>query len=180
MIIRKGTLAAAICALLLASTVATAQRTAGENIDDKTLITAVKLELIDDPVVDAGDINVESYKGRVLLIGYVGSSGEQRAALARAATVDNVREVEDGLFTKTGKRSFGRVIDDETIRASAKLKLSKQEGLSSISDVIVMVHSGEVLVGGFVDSKDAAADVVKAVREIEGVKKVHNALRTKD
>ena len=180
MMIRKGTLALATCALLFASAAATAQRTAGENIDDGTLVTAVKMELIDDSVVDAGDINVESYKGRVLLIGFVRSSDEKRAALARAASVDNVQKVEDGLYIKGDKRSFGRVIDDNTIRGSAKLKVSGQEGLSSVTDVIVKVNRGDVLIGGFVDSKDTIDDIVKAVREVKGVNKVHNALRTKN
>lgn len=178
--IHKATFAAAACALLLASGHASAQRSAGENIDDATVTSETKLALINNSDVSAGHINVESYKGEVLLIGWVDSEAEKRAALAQAAKVDNVRDVDDALRVKPGKRSFGRVVDDETLHAALKLKLAQIEGLSTISDVIVQVHSGEAIIGGFVDSKDTASDIEKALRGVDNLDKLHNELRVKD
>ncbi len=178
--IHKATFAAAACALLLASGVASAQRTAGENIDDAALTSSTKLALIDDSAVSARHINVESYKGRVTLIGWVDSDAEKQAALARAASVENVRDVDDALRVRSGKRSFGRVIDDETLHAALKLKLAEIEGLSTIDDVIVQVNDGEAIIGGFVDSRDTAADIGKALRDVDNLKRLHNELRVKD
>lgn len=180
MIIHRIAIAAAALALLFASGVATAQRTAGENVDDATLTSQTKLALIGDESVSAGHINVESYKGEVLLIGWVDSDAEKKAALARAGKVDNVRDVDDALRVKPGKRSFGRVIDDETLHAALKLKLAQVEGLSTVDDVIVQVHSGEAIIGGFVDSKDTASDIAKAARSVDGLDKLHDELRVKN
>lgn len=180
MTIHKKSIAAAAVALLFASGVATAQRTAGENVDDATLTSQTKLALIGDEAVGAGHINVESYKGEVLLIGWVDSDAEKKAALARAEMVDNVRDVDDALRVKPGKRSFGRVIDDETLHAALKLRLAQVEGLSTVSDVIVQVHSGEAIIGGFVDSKDTASDIAEALKGVDGLDRMHNELRVKD
>lgn len=172
-------IAAAACAFLFVSGAATAQRTAGENIDDATLTAQTKLALVEDEAVEAGAINVESYKGTVLLIGWVDSKAQKQAALERAAEVGNVRDVEDALRVKPGERSFGRVIDDETIHARAKLELAQTKGLGEAANVVVMVHGGNVLLGGFVDSKDAVARIGDLIRTVDGVEKIYNELRVR-
>ena len=79
----------------------------------------------------------------------------------------------------SGKRSFGRVIDDEAIHAAIKLKLADAEGLGGATAVVVDVKNGEALIGGFVDSKDTVDDIAKLVRNVDGVEKVHNGLQVK-
>ena len=54
---------------LIAAPFASAQRTAGENIDDTTLAVTVKAALVDSEAVDAGDINIEAYRGTIQLSG---------------------------------------------------------------------------------------------------------------
>lgn len=173
-------LAVAACAGLLVSGSALAQRTAGENIDDSTIISKTKFALIDDATVGAGDINVEAYKGTVALIGFVDSDQERKAAIARAKMTDGVKAVDDAMVALKVDRSFGRVIDDETLHGKVKLKLADAEGAGVAADVVVMVRDGQVLLGGFVDSKDTIRDIEKAVGEIEGIKKLHNRLSAKD
>lgn len=175
-----GSTAWLACMLLMTSSAAFAERTAGETIDDSTLITNTKLQLLDDRDVGAGDINVEAYKGAVQLIGFVDSKEEKDAAIARAAKVDGVREVDDALIVMPGDRSFGRVIDDQTLYGKVKLKLANVEGLGEAVAVVVKVREGEVLLGGFVDSRDTISDIEKAVKDVDGVRKVHNGLVAKN
>jgi osmotically-inducible protein OsmY len=175
----KRLIALAGCAIVLASGSALAQRSAGENIDDSTIISKTKFALIADEDVGAGDINVEAYKGRVALIGFVDSESERKAAIASAKNIDGVAAIDDAMVVLKVKRSFGRVIDDETLYGKVKLKLADAEGLGEAADVVVMVRDGHVLLGGFVDSKDTIKDIGKAVREIDDIKKVHNLLAPK-
>ena len=177
---KQGILFASACAMVLASSAALAERTAGQTIDDSTIATNTKMKLIDDAAVPAGDINIEVYKGHVQLIGYVESAEEKAAALARAAAVEGVGKVVDSLVVKPGHRSLGRTIDDETIHGKAKPKGAEVEGMGESVAVVVTVREGEVLLGGFVETKDAVANIGKAVGDIEGVKKVHNKLVAKN
>lgn len=181
MITKKNGIAALLCMLVTVSGAATAEstRTAGESVDDVTIATQTKVALIDSDVVDAGDINVESHKGRVLLIGFVDSKEQKAAAIDIARKVDYVNEVDDALVVMTGKRSFGRVIDDEKIHAAIKLKLAGEEGLGGATAVVVVVKNGEALISGFVDSKDTVNDIARLVRSVEGVEKLHDGLKVK-
>ncbi len=179
---RNNSIRATVFCLLLA-TLGTASaestRTAGESVDDKTIATQTKLALIDDSTVDAGDINVEAHSGRVLLIGFVDSKEQRSQAIKIAEDIDYVEDVIDAMVVMSGKRSFGRVIDDETIHAAIKLKLADAEGLGGATAVVVDVKNGETLIGGFVDSKDTVDDIAKLVRNVDGVEKVHNGLQVK-
>ncbi len=167
------------CAALLMASGAHADRSAGETMDDTTIATSTKLQLIDDDVAPAGDINVEAYKGVVQLIGYVQSQAEKDAAIARAKKVDGVKAVYDALIVMPGHRSFGRTVDDQTIYGKVWLELAKVEGMGEAVAVVAKVRNGEVLLGGFVDSKDTVRDIGNAVKGVEGVKKVHNAVAAK-
>lgn len=179
---RNNSIGAAVLCLLLA-TLGTASaestRTTGESVDDKTIATQTKFALIDDSIVDAGDINVEAHSGRVLLIGFVDSKEAKSQAMKIAGNIDHVEDVIDAMVVMSGKRSFGRVIDDETLHAAIKLKLADAEGLGGATAVVVDVKNGEALIGGFVDSKDTVNDITKLVGNVDGVKKVHNGLQVK-
>jgi hyperosmotically inducible protein len=156
-----------------------ADRSAGEAMDDTTVATNVKLQLIDDEVAPAGDINVESYKGVVQLIGFVQSQEEKDAAIARAKQVEGTKAVYDALIVMPGHRSFGRTVDDQTIYGKVWLELAQVEGMSEAVAVVVKVRNGEVLLGGFVDNKDTVRAVGTAAKGVEGVTKVHNAVAAK-
>ena len=173
--------ATVLCLLLAVLGTASAEstRTVGESVDDTAIATQTKFALIDDSTVDAGDINVESHSGRVLLIGFVDSKEQQSEAIKIARNVDYVEDVIDAMVVMPGKRSFGRVIDDEKIHAAIKLKLADAEGLGGATTVVVDVRNGEALIGGFLESKDPVSDIAKLVRNVEGVEKLHNRLQVK-
>ena len=72
-------------------------RSFGQVIEDQTLETRVKVALIDDPTVSAGQVEVETYKGVVQLSGTVGSQKEADAAVAAAKRVSGVASVKNDL-----------------------------------------------------------------------------------
>ena len=79
---------AASAVLLAASPVSLAEddtkRTAGETLDDTTINTNVKANLTDNDEVHARNINLETNRGRVALIGYVRSKEQHESAIATA------------------------------------------------------------------------------------------------
>ena len=165
---------------LISAPFASAQRTAGENIDDTTLAVTVKAALVDSEAVDAGDINIEAYKGTIQLSGYVASSEEKSSALAIAGETDGVAKVDDAIIVMGGgKRSFGRTVDDEKIHAEVKIKVANVSGLGDAIGVIAHVRNGEVLLSGFVDSDDVRKDIVAAANTVSGVSKVHDRIALK-
>lgn len=66
-------------------------RTAGQTVDDATLTGRVKSALINDPVVKAMDINVDTYRGVVQLTGFV----DNRQQVERAEEIARSFEVQD-------------------------------------------------------------------------------------
>jgi osmotically-inducible protein OsmY len=78
-------------AVLLAAAMLTAvgcagnakQESTGEYVDDSWITTKVKAALVDDPVVKAAEVNVETFKGRVQLSGFVANP----ASIAQAERV---------------------------------------------------------------------------------------------
>lgn len=166
-------------AAILGAPLALAQdRSTGEAIDDTSIAAQTKMELIDDPTASAGDINIETYKGEVQLIGFVDSEEAKTAALAKAKTVEGVTKVSDALIVAEGDRSMGRAIDDETIHTRIKYEIAKV-GMGEAVDVVVKVREGEVLLGGYVDDDATRASVAEAAQAVDGVTGVHNKLNVR-
>jgi len=87
---------------LLAALVATplvvgCGKTIGETIDDTTITTRVKTQMLNDPNVSGTGIDVDTFKGVVTLSGRVKSQAEHDQAIAIARQVDGVTEVKDAL-----------------------------------------------------------------------------------
>lgn len=182
--IRGITLAtiAACAALFAASPASLAQesgkRSAGETLDDTTINSSVKATLADNDDVHARNINVETNKGRVALIGYVRKPEQHKAAIDTAKGVNGVVEVIDALLIVPEKRSTGTTLDDQTIETKVKFELA-EGGLGEAFDIVLEVRNGEVLMGGFVDSDDIKKRAGDTAGKVSGVTKVHNRLAVK-
>jgi len=90
----KTTVLAALVAMPL---VAGCGKTIGETIDDTTITTRVKTQMLNDPNVSGTGVDVDTFKGVVTLSGRVKSQAEHDQALAIARQVDGVTEVKDAL-----------------------------------------------------------------------------------
>ena len=70
----------------------------GEYIDDSAITTKVKSSLLADRMVSAFDIKVETFRGTVLLSGFVNTEAQKERAIAIARGTGGAREVKaDGL-----------------------------------------------------------------------------------
>ena len=72
-------------------------KTVGETIDDATITTRVKTAFINDPVVGALRIDVDTFKGVVTLSGRGKSKDEEQKAIAVARGIKGVTEVKSTL-----------------------------------------------------------------------------------
>ncbi len=76
------------------------QRSTGQYIDDAALTTRVKSALFQDETVSGFQVDVDSYRGRVQLSGFVDSVEAKRRATEIARGVEGVREVIDNLVVR--------------------------------------------------------------------------------
>ena len=72
-------------------------KTVGETIDDATITTRVKTAFINDPVVGALRIDVDTFKGLVTLSGGVKSKEEEAKAIELARGIKGVTDVKSTL-----------------------------------------------------------------------------------
>ena len=72
-------------------------KTVGETIDDATITTRVKTAYINDPVVGALRIDVDTFKGVVTLSGRVKSKAEEQKAIELARQIKGVSDVKSTL-----------------------------------------------------------------------------------
>ena len=77
-----------------------AERTAGQVIDDATIMAHVKAALIADGRTKAHQIEVETHSGVVQLAGFVDSNAARTAAVELARGVDGVSRVDDRIAIK--------------------------------------------------------------------------------
>jgi len=73
--------------------VAQEDRTAGQTIDDQMITASIKSKLLADPDVSGLKINVDTFKGNVILRGYVSSQNEINKAVALSQSVSGVSSV---------------------------------------------------------------------------------------
>ena len=73
-------------------------KTVSETIDDATITARVKTAFINDPVVGAARIDVDTFKAVVTLSGRVKSKDEETKAIALARSIHGVADVKSTLL----------------------------------------------------------------------------------
>jgi hyperosmotically inducible protein len=95
---KRNRLTALLIAVLLALPMLGAcGKTVGETIDDATITTRVKTAFVNDPVVGALRIDVDTFKGVVTLSGRVKSKAEEAKAIELARKISGVSDVKSTL-----------------------------------------------------------------------------------
>jgi osmotically-inducible protein OsmY len=92
-------LALALASVLGCAATETKQST-GEYIDDSWITTKVKAALVEDPLVKATEVNVETYKGVVQLSGFVSSSAAMQQAVQVTKGIKGVTSVRNDMRIK--------------------------------------------------------------------------------
>jgi hyperosmotically inducible protein len=154
------------------------QKSAGEQIDDTVVTAQVKAALIGDPVTKARNIDVEVFKGRVQLNGFVDSAAERSQAATVAGRVSGVSAVDNNLKLKVAERTAGTVIDDATISGTVKGKLA-EDNRTKAHQINVETRNGVVLLGGFVSSAAERSAATEIAGTVAGVKSVDNKIALK-
>lgn len=101
--LQKSAVAAVMTALLLGACAGSpSKESTGEVFDDSVITTKVKSALIADKRVSGMDVSVETFKGRVLLSGYVNSPEERHTAERIARSTPGVKEVNNKIAVRGG------------------------------------------------------------------------------
>jgi osmotically-inducible protein OsmY len=77
------------------------QSTVGAYVDDTTITTQIKARMIENKVVDAAAISVETLNGTVLLSGFAKSAAERNMAEQIARGVNGVKSVRNELAIRS-------------------------------------------------------------------------------
>jgi hyperosmotically inducible periplasmic protein len=176
--VRFLTLAAVSMLLATACTSTRTQKSAGETIDDGVISTEVNAALVGDSLTHAHNIDVEVFKGRVQLNGFVGSNAERNQAIALSRKVNGVHTVDNNLLLRGEKRTAGESTDDAALTGKVKSALTADERTKA-HEINIETNHSVVLLAGFVGnatSRNAAGDIA---RSITGVKKVDNQIAIK-
>ena len=72
----------------------------GQYIDDTAITTSVKAAIFNEPGLKSAEINVETFKGRVQLSGFVSSRSNAERAVQVAHTVNGVTSVANDMQIK--------------------------------------------------------------------------------
>lgn len=97
---------ASICSLLLLAGLAggcastSRQESTGQYLDDSTITAKVKTAIFDEPTLKSAEINVETFKGRVQLSGFVSTRASADRAVAVAQGVKGVSSVANDMRVK--------------------------------------------------------------------------------
>ena len=119
------------------------QESTGQYIDDGTITSKVKSTLLANEGLAAYDINVKTYKGVVLLSGFVDSQQISNQAAADARSVSGVREVRNKLLVNNSAGSVKGYTHDTTITTNVKAAIVNDPRLSAF-DINVKTYDGVV------------------------------------
>ncbi|MCM2329621.1 MAG: BON domain-containing protein [Lysobacter sp.] len=72
----------------------------GEYVDDTVITTKVKTAIFNEPTLKSAEINVETFKGKVQLSGFVNSQQDVNKAVAVARAVKGVESVKNDMRVK--------------------------------------------------------------------------------
>ena len=93
-------LAAAVLAATLGCAETAKKESTGQYLDDTLITTKVKSAILNDPSLKSAEINVETFKGRVQLSGFVSSPANMNQAVAVAGRVEGVSAVNNDMRLK--------------------------------------------------------------------------------
>lgn len=97
---RHGLAALCLAALLAACSGTPSKESTGEYIDDSVITTRVKSAFVQDKLVDAAEVKVDTFKGHVQLSGVADSQSEIERAAQIALKVPGVKSVRNDLRLK--------------------------------------------------------------------------------
>ena len=174
----KRTAFAFVAATLLAlATPVLADKTAGNVVDDSTVNAGVKAALLEAKGVPSSQIVVETYKGVVLLSGFVETQKQKDDAAKAAAGVSGATKVHNALAIQP-ENKMGAKLDDTVTTSKVKAALMDDKDVKS-GQINVETKNGVVSLGGFVSGEKIKTRAVEVAKGVSGVKSVVDAMYVK-
>ena len=166
-----------LAAALVAVAPAHAQKTAGDVVDDNTINASVKAELASAENLEDSQIVVETYKGIVLLAGFLPSKDQKDKAGTIAKGVSNVKSVHNAIAIHT-ENTAGSKLDDTVTTGKVKAALMDDKDVKS-GQINVETKGGVVSLSGFVTGDKIKRRAVEVAKSVGGVKSVVDAMYVK-
>ena len=154
-----------------------AAKTAGDVVDDNTINASIKVALVTNKTTEAHRINVETYKGVVLLSGFVPEKSSKDAAGKVAAGVKGVTKVHNAI-TVHPKTSMGSKMDDTMLVGKVKAALIDEKGVDA-GQINCEARDSIVQLAGFVTNQAMKDKALAVAKGVSGVKGVQDALYVK-
>ena len=171
----KRTILGLLAATLIAAAAPTlADKTAGTAVDDSTINAGVKAALVETKGVPSSQVNVETYKGTVLLAGFVETQAQKDAAGQAAKGVSGVTKVHNAIALAP-ENTMGSKMDDTVTTTKVKTALMGNDDVKS-GQINVETKGGIVSLAGFVDNDKIKAKAVEVAKGVGGVKSVVDAM----
>lgn len=145
-------------------------------MDDSTITTKIKNEMVKDKVVKARQIDVDTIDGHVTLTGAVATLHEAKRATQIAQGVPGVKSVSNNI--QIGERSFGDIWDDNVLSNKIKAKLIAEPKIRSLN-IDVDVYLGVVTLTGVVSSKYQRDRAIEISRRTDGIVKVIDNIKVR-
>jgi osmotically-inducible protein OsmY len=100
LILTMGAAAAACSSTSERGAMESAGANAGRVVDDSVITGKVKAAVLEEPTLKSAEINVETYKGKVQLSGFVRSRTDINKAVEVARKVEGVKSVDNSMIVK--------------------------------------------------------------------------------
>jgi len=147
---------------------------------DAWITTKVKMGLLTAEQVDALDINVDTFDGRVTLHGQVESEAEKQQAEQSARKVEGVREVRNLLSVVPAERRERAEVEDEELKRQVENVLQRDQALEGSDIEVKSVNAGTVVLAGDAKTLSAHRRALEDARSVQGVRRVASEIESPD
>ena len=156
--------------------VGTDERPVDRMVDDSTITSHIKNEMIKDSTVKARQIDVDTVGGHVTLTGVVETKTEARRAIEISEGVQGVKSVKNNL--QIGTKSWTEAFNDKYLVSKIKSKLIVEPEMRSLN-IDVDAHKGVVTLTGIVESRDQKKRAIGIAQTTENTVRVVDNLQVR-
>lgn len=150
----------------------------GEYIDDSTITTKANSIVLKDADAHFLKIDVTTTQGEVVLQGYVNTRDTEARIVGKIKEIKGVKSVKSLLSTQKGETT-GEFIDDSTTTTKVNGIIVADPDAHYLK-IDVTTTKGEVVLQGFVNSRETEARLVDKIKELKGVKSVKSLLKLQE
>lgn len=148
-------------------------------ISDVVVTSSLKVKYMQDPLLSAFDIHIETNHGIVNLSGLVDTNIQYERAIILAENTDGVTSINSSnLKTKSSDRPISDTVITAKIKGLlVKNKLVNDETEANPWPIHVETTNGIVFISGKVANNSQKNEVIKTAKLVEGVKSVRSDLK---